>query len=153
APQRAAMPGNAPPLGSLNSPLANSRLISMPTTKKNTTMKPSLIQCIRSSVIENRPEPTVMSCAQNVAYAVPARLAHASATTVAPSRRTPPSTSTDTKSLPTGDNARPATGIRTWVRRDIGSLHANRLGSELVSRPDFPARQTPTLLHYIPNRP
>ena len=54
------MPPSAPAIGSAtwdgrdSSPATTSRLISMPTSRKNTTIRPSLIQCVRDLVAISR---------------------------------------------------------------------------------------------------
>jgi hypothetical protein len=58
-PPKAARKGNAALRKVESSPTRNSRLISRPTTKKKSDMRPSLIQWWRFSVTTNGPNPTV----------------------------------------------------------------------------------------------
>ena len=59
APPTAAATGSAAPRTEDSSPTSTSRLISRPTTKKNTAISPSLIQWVRSLETESSPTPTV----------------------------------------------------------------------------------------------
>jgi hypothetical protein len=58
-PPTAARAGAAVRRGRRSSPVASSRLISRPTTKKNSVISPSLTQWRRSSVMASPPIPTV----------------------------------------------------------------------------------------------
>jgi hypothetical protein len=65
APPNAASAGNDAARGSLSSPTASSRLISSPTTKKNSAISPSLTQWRKSSSIDAAPTPIRSSVSQS----------------------------------------------------------------------------------------
>ena len=147
-----AMPPNAASTGRLavrrsrSSPRTSSRLISMPTTKKNTAIGPLFTHSRTVSVTARLPRPIVRLWSHRSAYDAAATFAQINAAAVAASSSAPPSTSTLTKSLPTGDSARPATGMRTCVRRSMSVTIPSR-GRRTCSPtrlPGTPAVRLPT---------
>jgi hypothetical protein len=83
-PPTAAITGNASFLGSRSSPTVISRLISSPTTRKNSVIRPSLTQCCRSCSIERLPMSMVATVPQSRSYeAANGEFTHTKATNAA----------------------------------------------------------------------
>ncbi len=93
-PPSAAPAGSANLRGSASSPTSASRLISKPTTKKKTAIKPSLIQRLIGFDNDAPPIPTVSLVAHAPKYrSAHAELAQTRASAAAASRTMPPAAS------------------------------------------------------------
>ena len=93
-PPRAAITGSVARRTEASSPTSNSRLISRPTTKKNTTIRPSFTQWDNGFASPNPPMPMTMGVCHSESYSdVHGELAHARAMAVAARSRRPPAAS------------------------------------------------------------